>query len=255
VVEPSLTIQRRTAIDEFSRIVQLDSIDQIPGAFTKYTYGIANRIYAKKEVSREIVSVSLSQSYYTDDQATQYDREHESPSPGTAKPTNFTPILIATRVSPTDRINGEFRTDWDPTVHTLRTLSASGSIRAGERFDLSAGWSRRRVIPELPDFSDPARATHYLNAGATMRSRSNRLGSSYTFNYDFQRDLFLQQRIQAYYNAQCCGLVVEWQTYNRQGVPGVLVPQDRQFNISFSLAGIGTFSNFLGALSGQQQQR
>jgi len=49
--------------------------------------------------------------------------------------------------------------------------------------------------------------------------------------------------------------VIEWQTFNLQGVAGVTVPQDRRFNISFTLAGIGTFSNFLGALSGQQQQR
>jgi hypothetical protein len=88
-----------------------------------------------------------------------------------------------------------------------------------------------------------------------MRSRSNRLGGSYAFNYDFQKDAFLQQRLLGYYNAQCCGLVLEWQTFNLQGVPGLTVQQDRRFNISFSLAGIGTFSNFLGALAGQQPQR
>jgi hypothetical protein len=108
--------------------------------------------------------------------------------------------------------------------------------------------------PGTPDFANPDSATHYLNAAATVRSASNRLGGSYSFNYDFQRDFFLQQRILGYYNAQCCGVVVEWQTFNLQGIAGITVPQDRRFNISFSLAGIGTFSNFLGALSGQQQR-
>jgi LPS-assembly protein len=255
VVEPTLTIQRTSAIDQFDRIVQLESSDYIVGNVTRYTYALANRLYAKKEVSREVASLSLSQTYYTDQRAAQYDRNYQSSFSGQAAPTNFSAVSVLARVSPTDRVNGEFRTEWDPTVHTLKTLSASGSIRRGEWLDLSAGWSRRRLIPELPDFANPASATHYLNAGATMRSANNRLGGSYSFNYDFQRDFFLQQRILGYYNAQCCGVVVEWQTFNLQGIAGITVPQDRRLNISFTLAGIGTFSNFLGALSGQQQQR
>jgi hypothetical protein len=45
----------------------------------------------------------------------------------------------------------------------------------------------------------------------------------------------------------------EYQTFNLQGslVP-TAVPQDRRFNISFTLAGIGTFSNLFGAFGGQQ---
>jgi len=255
VVEPTLTIQRTTAIDQFDRIVQLESADYVVGNVTRFTYALANRLYAKKEVSREIASLSVSQTYYTDQRAAQYDRNYQSSYSDEALDTNFSSVAVLARVSPADRISGEFRTEWDPTVHTLKTLSASGSLRGGERFDLSAGWSRRRLIPELPDFSDPASATHSVNAAASLRSRSNRIGGSYSFNYDLQRDYFLQQRVLGYYNAQCCGIVLEWQTFNLQGVAGITVPQDRRFNISFSLAGIGTFSNFLGALSGQQQQR
>ncbi|HEY0875774.1 MAG TPA: putative LPS assembly protein LptD [Vicinamibacterales bacterium] len=254
VIEPTLTIQRTSAIDMFDRIVQLESGDYIVGGVTRYTYGLSNRLYAKKEVSREIASLHVSQTYYTDERAAQFDRNYESSFDGQAKPTNFSAVAITTRVSPTDRVNGEFRTEWDPTVHTLKTLSANGMIRNGSWLDLSAGWSMRRHIPELPDFSNPESATHFLNANATVRSASSRLGGSYSFNYDFRNDFFLQQRIQAYYNAQCCGIVMEFQTMNFQGIPGITVPQDRRFNISFSLAGIGTFSNFLGALGGQQQR-
>ncbi|CAN5679718.1 hypothetical protein BH24ACI5_BH24ACI5_00400 [soil metagenome] len=255
VIEPTLLVQRTTAIEEFPNIVRLESGDYTVGSVTRYTYGLANRLYAKKDVSREIGSISVSQTYYTDQTAAQYDPRYQSDYQSQTRPTNFSAVAVTTRVSPTDRVQGEFRTEWDPTVHTLKTLSASGSARAGERLDVTAGWSRRRLIPELPGFSDPASATHYLNAAATMRSRSNRLGGTYSMNYDFQRDFFLQQRVLGYYNAQCCGVVVEWQSFNFQGVPGIAVQQDRRLNISFSLAGIGTFSNFLGALSGQQQQR
>jgi LPS-assembly protein len=254
VIEPTLTIQRVTAFDIFDRIVKFESGDFTLGGVTRYTYGLSNRLYAKKEVSREIASLNISQTYYTDDRAAQFDRDYESSFNGQAKPTNFSAVAITARVSPTDQVNGEFRTEWHPTAHTLTTLSAGGTVRNGSWLDVWAGWSMRRHIPELPDFSNPESATHYLNASATVRSPSSRVGGTYSFNYDFRRDYFLQQRIQAYYNAQCCGIVMEYQSMSFQGIPGITVPQDRRFNISFSLAGIGTFSNFLGALGGQQQR-
>jgi hypothetical protein len=140
-------------------------------------------------------------------------------------------------------------------VKTVRTLSTGGRFRGGERFDVSAGWTLRRLIPELPAFSIPLYATHYLNAAANLRSPSNRFGGHYSFNYDIRNDFFLQQRVQAYYNAQCCGVVVEWQTFNLVGVNNTRGIEDRRFNISFSLAGIGTFSNFLGAFGVGQERR
>ena len=78
---------------------------------------------------------------------------------------------------------------------------------------------------------------------------------TYSFNYDLRRDTFLQQRYLGYYNAQCCGFGVEYQTYNFANYSTVAIPQDRRFNVSFTLAGIGTFSNFLGAFGGQSTRR
>src|SRR5699024_6300678 len=42
VIEPTLDLQRVTAIDVFDRIVRIDSVDQIPGSVTKITYGLNN---------------------------------------------------------------------------------------------------------------------------------------------------------------------------------------------------------------------
>lgn len=255
LVEPSLSIQRTTAIEEFPNIVRLESGDYTVGNVTRFTYGVRNVLYAKKESSREIASVNVGQTYYSDENAAQYDRNYQSSYSDQVAPTKFSAVAVTARVTPTDRFQGEFRTEWDPTVHTLKTMSASGMLRTGEWLQLSGSWSRRRFIPELPDYSDPNQATHAASAAATLRNSSNRLGGTYSFDYDFQRDYFLQQRIQGYYNAQCCGVVLEFQTFNFQGIQGISVPQDKRFNISFSLAGIGTFSNFLGALGGAEQRR
>ena len=252
VIEPTLTIQRVTAIDEFDRIVKLDGGDYQKGKLTRYVYGVSNRLYAKKGASREIASVTVSQSYYTDADAAQYDRLYQSSFSGRAR-THFTPVALYARTSPTDRLQADFRTEWDPTVHTLRTLAASGTYSQGDWLTTSAGWSQRRFIKELPGFDNPASADHYLNAAANIRGFRNHLGGTYAFNYDLRRDRFLQQRFTAYYNAQCCGIGVEYQTYNLTGTfTNIGVPQDRRFNLSFTLAGIGTFSNLFGAFGGQQ---
>ena len=52
------------------------------------------------------------------------------------------------------------------------------------------------------------------------------------------------------------GLVLEYQQFQYgTHVSALAIPEDKRFNISFSLGGIGTFSNFLGALAGQPTRR
>ena len=252
VIEPSLTIQRTTAIDNLDQIVPLEGSDSIVGGMTRFNYALSNRLYAKKEVSREILTATISQSYYTDARAAAFDRNYQS-SFGKTAPSHYSPVAFQLRASPTDRFQADFRTEWDPTAHALRTLGANGTVNSSW-LQATAGWSQRRFIPTLPGFDDPLRADHYLNAAATIRRPGNRIGGTYSFNYDLRRDTYLQQRYLAYYNAQCCGVAVEYQTFNFQGFTGLGIPQDRRFNLSFSLAGIGTFSNFFGALGGQQNR-
>jgi hypothetical protein len=107
----------------------------------------------------------------------------------------------------------------------------------------SATWSKQQVIPGLPGFSE-ANATHSLHPQVTLNDRQRRVGGTYAFNWDIQRKTVLQQRIITYYNSQCCGIMVDYQTV-RLGFGGVA--QDRRFGLSFTLAGIGSFSNPLGS--------
>jgi LPS-assembly protein len=251
VIEPTLTIQRVTAIDNFKRIVQLEGTDFTVGSVTRYTYGVANRLYAKKGSAREILSATLSQSYFTNAQASRYDTQNQSGF-GTTAPTNFNPVALQVRAAPTERLQGEFRTDWDPTVHTLRTLAAGGSFSTASWLQAYAGWSRRRYIPTLRGFDNPLTATNYLTASTTITRPGRHFGGSYSMNYDLRRATFLQQRFTAYYNAQCCGVGVEYQTYNLEGsFAAIGIRQDHRFNLSFTLAGVGTFSNLFGAFGGQ----
>ncbi len=127
-------------------------------------------------------------------------------------------------------------------------MAADGQVRLAEGLHVAAGFSQRRLASTL-DIAP--KLDNYIQATATYRSVSNRVGGSYSFNYDIGRNTLLTSRIIGSYNVQCCGFAVEYQTYNfPQGTAGFPVAKDRRFNFSFTLSGLGTFSNFFGAMGG-----
>lgn len=252
-IEPYLTIRRTTAVDNFERIVQLDGVDTVIGGVTQYSYGLNNRFYAKRRAdgrSREILNVALRQTYYTDARASTYDPGYQSTFYGT-RPQNFSPMSLTVRGSPTDGVDGSFSTEYDTHFMAFRSMTASGVASLGEWLRSTVQWSQRRFVPGLPGFDDPNRRDQFLNQGTTIRSAGNKVGGIYSFNYDLGRSIFLQQRILGYYNAQCCGFAVEYQAFDFSALGSRSpIPKDTRFNFSFTLAGIGSFSNFFGALGG-----
>ena len=253
VIEPWVALQRVTAVDNFERIVQLEGTDSTLGNVTQIRYGINNRIYAKQPqesgtgIAKEIVSVQLTQSYYTDARAAQYDRRFRT-SFNRTPPSNFSPVSLIARADLTEAIGGSFRTEYDTQFGAIRTISANGLFAFRGWAHMETGWSQRRFVAGLSGFDDPNRLDHYLNLSTSMRTRSNNVGGAYSFHYDVLRKRYLQQRLLVYYNAQCCGVSAEYEVFNFQGLGSrARIPQDRRFHLSFTLAGLGTFANVLGA--------
>ena len=116
---------------------------------------------------------------------------------------------------------------------------------------LVAGWNQVHFAADQFGKNQPGRLSHYLNTNTTVRFKQNRFGIVHSFNWDIRLQDILQQRLAGYYNAQCCGFTAEWQTFDfkRLGT-SALVPQDRRFHFSVTLAGIGNVSNIFGALGG-----
>ena len=151
------------------------------------------------------------------------------------------------RVRPNDSSAGDFRMDIDAKHRAIRTTS--GTLRMyRETTEVHAEWSRRFVIPGLAGF---ATSRHFISGGTTVRSRNNHLGASYRLTYDLKDREFVDQRIGAYYNSQCCGVSVDWQSMDTPLWTPQGVPQNTQLAISFTLAGIGSFSNPLGSFGGR----
>jgi LPS-assembly protein len=251
VIEPNLVVSRKTGFDNRANIVQLEGTDFAVGGHTEYTYSLNNRLYAKKESAREILTVSLQQTYYSDDTASAVDPNYQSSLTGQLPPNKFSPARLQVRVSPTITTDGTFSAEYDTQVDALRSLSANGGLVYGWVV-ANAGWSMSRFIPTR--IGDPiTTVSHFLNSTVMLRRPGNAFAGSYAFNFDLLRKDFMNQRIIAHYNTQCCGIAVEFQKFNygtRAGTVGV--PTDKRFNLSFTLAGIGTFSDLFGAFGGQQ---
>jgi len=259
-IEPFLNIQKTFNVPNFDRVVVLDGTDYFLGGET-YNYGINNRFYAKHKATtpgglaqaREIVSVELSQSYYSTPQQSLYDRNYQSnniPGATDVPASNFSAVALSVRAMPTNQITANMRAEFDPRYHSLRMISASGSYSWANLFQFASTWSKRGFIPQLPGFNDPNLLDQAINAQTTLHTANNRVGGIYSFNYDILHKNILQQRLSGFYNAQCCGIAFEYQTVNWGSLSNAPITSDHRFFMSFTLAGLGNFSPFNGALGG-----
>jgi LPS-assembly protein len=266
LIEPSLTLSWLSPFDESTRIVQLDGVDTLVTGTTQMVYGWTSRLLAKRRtgapaggseatgIVREILTVDMRQTYYTNALAAKYDPEYQSSFAGLynyqVPPSPFSPVQVSAIARPTETTSAQFRMEYDTRFNAVRTYSASGSLDQSIA-DITASWSKRQVIPGLPEFADPASADHFLGATANIHDRDNHFGGTYMFNYDVLRDYFLQRRYRVYYNSQCCGVAFDLQSVDLSHFSGLSgLSGDRRMSISFTLAGIGTFSNPLGSFGG-----
>jgi LPS-assembly protein len=258
-IEPTVTIQRTSSIDNYNRIVQLDGTDYIVGGTTNVTYGLTNRFFAKRQdapgrpaTSREILDVEVAQSYYTNTLASRVDTSYTSSFTAGAAPSNFSPIALSIRAVPTSILNASMRAEFDSRYHNLRTISATGTYAMTGLLQSNLTWSKSAAPQNSlqPGLFQPL--TQSISGSIALHTRDSRYGGLYSPSYDILNKSMLWQRISGYYNTQCCGLAFEYDTTNYNvGLSQLVgVAGDHRFFLSFTLAGLGNFSPFNGAMSG-----
>jgi LPS-assembly protein len=250
VIEPAFGYQQTTPIDDFRRTPLLtNNADFVIGGAARFTYGLTNRLLRRDRprdglpgAAREFLSVSLQQTYYSDSEASQYDPTYAS-SVTTRSPVDLSPVALTVRYSPTLTTSASMRIEQDVSGDGLQSLSATGNVYFGTH-SANASLSRRRLDKN-------ATADTYLNTGASTSFAGGRMSATYSLSWDIERNYIQSQAMSATYFAQCCGFGVEFQNYNyAQFSSSIPVPSDRRINFSFTLAGLGTFSNFFGAFGG-----
>ena len=255
VIEPSVSIQRRSKIASQDFIPKTSGIyDTIVGDTTQISYGLANRVLVRKGTSpdaessaaRELLTVNLRQSYYTDERASQFDPNY-SYGTGFRPPSPYSPVSLTARAAPTLPIGIDFRLEYDPTVAAVKKLLGLGlnGVMRTPMIESTTGWSRQAF-----GSSTRGNSNNYINHATSLKFLDGKYGGTVTFNYDIGRSTLLNHRYVAFYSAQCCGVSFEFQEYDYSANSNILVPKDRRFNMSFTLAGVGSFSNFFGAFGG-----
>jgi LPS-assembly protein len=255
VIEPSYSVQRRTKIGTQDFIPKAaGGYDTIIGGTTQVSYGLANRVLVRKETPgvvetsgpRELLTVNVRQSYYTDERASQFDTSY-SYGQQYRKPSPFSPISLSARAAPTVPVGIDFRMEYDPTKEAEKKILGFGLnalVRTGI-LESTTGWSRQAFGSSLP-----GRSNNYINHGMALRFMDGRFGGNTTINFDIGMRKLYNHRYVAYYSAQCCGIQFEFQSFDYSANTNILVAKDRRFNMSFTLAGVGSFSNFFGAFGG-----
>jgi LPS-assembly protein len=248
VIQPTLSVNRKTSFDGFNRVVRNDSVDTIVGGMTTYTYGLRNSLFAKRRhgavpgQAQEVASVTLQQTYYSDATGGLYDTSYQ----GRGAVGSFSPLSIQTNVQPTQQLSMQGTVQYDTKFHAIRTTTVGGGLNAG-RVTSNVSWSKYYLIKGLSGYDNPENLSHTLNTGASLRSPSGKLATNWSWSYDFTHDRQVQQRLVLSYMSQCCGIAAEYQSFYVGTFANIGVKTDRRFNFSFSLAGIGTFANLLGS--------
>ncbi len=255
VIEPEVIVQRTTGFEDRDRIVPIESGDYVYGGTTSITYGLTNRLLARRRAgaavgakgagTRELLTVQLQQTHYSDPQASTVDPSYSGGFTDRAG-SRFSPIAMSVRANATDTAGATLRVEYDPERGTLEALQLNGTVSAGTWLSSSSGWSRRLYVASVLD-PLTRQPSNFLSSRTSVTLGRRHVGGSYQFDLNVSDRQLVQQRLGLFYNAQCCGLALEYQTFNYTGSSITTVTRDRRFNVSFTLAGLGSFSNVLGA--------
>jgi hypothetical protein len=218
----------------------------VVGGAAQFTYGLTNRFFARgKNVgnvrgqTREFLTVGVQQTVYSDPESARYDSTYQSTF-GYRRPVARSPIALTTRLSPSGVIDGNLRAEYDTYGLGMQLLSAGGGVNS-QSVSAGANYSWRNVDD-----------SNFVSASTTLRWLEGRASGSYALSWDIGRSYVVSQSIMGSYLAQCCGLQFEFQKFNYPETSGFPIASDTRFNFGFILAGLGTFSNFFGAFTGQR---
>jgi LPS-assembly protein len=249
VIEPTFATEWVSDITNQARLPVVESTGTAVGGAVKLTYGITNRVLARKPdegatrgATREFLTIGVQQTFYSNPETSRYDSTYVSYALR-PRPVDLSPVALTVRVAPVDGIDANARVEYDVTGNGFQVLTAGSTMTAGPR-SASLSFSRQRATPLSP-------VSSYLSGSTALRFREGRVATFYSVSWDIDTRFIQSQSVGATYFAQCCGLQVDFQNVNFPRTGGFPIPSDRRFNFAFILAGLGTFSNFFGAFGGQ----
>jgi LPS-assembly protein len=250
LIEPTFALEFIPKIDNADNVLTLsDSSDVVKGDATRLTYGINNRfLYRSRSADGsggttvQFLTIGLQQTYYVTDRASLNDQEYVS-NDFRSRTVDLSDVALNIRLTPGSRLDSTTRLEYDVHGEGLHVITTAGTLSLGASSS-TINYSRyRRRSSSNPESS--------MTWSSSLNMLQGRARGAYALTWDIGRSGILNQSVGLSYLAQCCGIQAEFQKFKfPQSSSAFPIPSDRRFNVSFVLAGLGTFSNFFGAFGG-----
>jgi hypothetical protein len=252
LIEPTFAIEYVPPIENARRVLRLaNSREIILGDTARFTYGMNNRFLYRARASEnegsagstvQFLTVGVQQTYYLTEFSSLNDTQYTS-TYFRSRSVDLSDVAVSVEFTPSRALESTTRLEYDVHGQGLHVFTTGGTAQIGDSSS-TLTYSRQREDRT----STPESALTWSNS---LRFLQGRASGAYSLTWDIGGAGILSQSVAMTYLAQCCGIQAEFQNYNfsRSGA-AFPIAADRRFNISFVLAGIGNFSNFLGAFGG-----
>lgn len=250
LIEPTFALEYIPDINNASHVLTLvDQSDVILGGTTRFTYGINNRLLYRARTADgsagstvQFLTIGVQQTYYVTPRASLNDTQYVSTG-FRSRSVDLSDVAVSVKVTPSPALDSTTRLEYDVHGQGLHVLTTGGTTQVRGTSTTVSFSRQRRNATAKPESS--------LSWSSSATLPNGRVRGMYGLTWDIGRSGVLNQSVGFSYLAQCCGIQAEFQKFKfPQSVAGFPIPSDRRFNVSFILAGLGTFSNFLGAFGG-----
>ena len=250
LIEPTFALEYVPTINNSAGVLTLsDSTDVILGGATRLTYGLNNRLLYRARTldgsagsTVQLLTVGVQQTFYMTPGASLNDNEYVSTS-FRSRAVDVSDVAFNIRITLSARFDSTTRFEYDVQGEGLHVVTTATTAQLGQS-STTINYSRYRRRPS----SKPESSLSWSTALNLLEGRAR---GAYSLTWDIGRAGILSQTIGMSYMAQCCGIQVDFQKFKYpQASSNFPIASDRRFNISLVLAGLGTFSNFLGAFGG-----
>jgi LPS-assembly protein len=246
LIEPTFAVEFIPAINNVDRVLTLsDSSDIIKGDSTRFTYGLNNRLLYRARTTDgsagttiQFLTIGVQQTYYVTERASLNDQQYRS-NDFRSRPVDLSDVALNIKLTPGPRLDSTTRFEYDVHGEGLHVITTQGTAQFGAS-STTINYSRQRRPGDDADSS--------MTWSSSLNLLQGQARGAYALTWDIGRGYILNQSIGVTYHAQCCGIQADFQKF--RFTSGAPIGADRRFNVSFVLAGLGTFSNFFGAFGG-----
>ncbi|HYL11148.1 MAG TPA: LPS assembly protein LptD [Candidatus Acidoferrales bacterium] len=243
-VEPDITYNYVTGVENFSRFIRFDQDDTLTNT-SELEYGITQRLFRKQNDAQpeELFTWRLAQKHYFDPTfggalATGQRNvfaalDSITPFAFADRPTHWSPLVSDLKFTPGGPYDAELIVDYDNQRNRVTTIGTLIKAKPYRQFFATVAHFRLKSNPVLQPRSNQLRML--AGYGDINRKGFNLSGG---FSYDLTQRITQNKLVQVSYNGGCCGVAFEYRRFNLG-----TVTTGNQFRVAFVIANIGTFGN------------